>query len=158
MINHFDKNLIQSVCNSNEFKGWLLSKRWFGDKSSLSNLEFKIRIIYFKLIAERILLNIIEVQRPSYSKSYFLPLIYYEKIEDILDPVEKTKDNIVNLTENTFSKKLVMTVETGQKVVTFNLIEAEFCLFFWKKMLFDSNISEKFPSMDMELTLYSKQF
>ncbi|MHA2326075.1 MAG: hypothetical protein ACXACB_11780, partial [Promethearchaeota archaeon] len=111
MINHFDKNLIQSVCNSNEFKGWLLSKRWFGDKSSLSNLEFKIRIIYFKLIAERILLNIIEVQRPSYSKSYFLPLIYYEKIEDILDPVEKTKDNIVNLTENTFSKKLVMTVE-----------------------------------------------
>ena len=47
MMNIFDdKNLVQNVCNSNEFKGWLLSKRWFGDKSALSNLDFNIRINY----------------------------------------------------------------------------------------------------------------
>ena len=37
-------------------------------------------------------------------------------------------------------------------------MEAEFCLFYWRKMLFDTTISENFPSMAMELTLYTKQF
>jgi len=154
----YDKNLIQDVCNSNEFKGWLLSKRWFGDKSTLSNLEFSIGINYFEIIAERILLTILEVKTSDYSKTYFLPLIYYEKIEDILEPIEKTREIIVNLTENTFSKKLAITIENEQKIITLNLMEAEFCLFFWRKMLFDTTISENFPSMAMELTLYTKQF
>lgn len=154
----FDKNLIQNVCNSNEFKGWLLSKRWFGDKSVLSNLAFDISINYFELIADRILLNIIEVKTPDYSKTYFLPLIYYEKVEEILEPVEKTREIILNLTENTFSKKIAVTVENEPKIITLNLVEAEYCLFFWRKMLFDTTVSESFPSMDMELTLYTDQF
>ncbi|MFX1376180.1 MAG: hypothetical protein ACFFA0_10230 [Promethearchaeota archaeon] len=158
MTNFFDKNLMQGVCNSNEFKGWLLSKRWFGDKSTLSNLEFNIGINYFKLISDRILLNIIEVKTTDYSKTYFLPLIHYEKVEDVLEPAEKTREFIINLTENTFSKKIVVTTENEQKIVTLNLVEAEFCLFFWKKMLFDVAISENFPTMDMELTLYTNQF
>ena len=158
MINYFDKNVIQGICNSNEFKGWLLSRRWFGDKSALSNLEFDILLQYFEIIAGRIFLTIIEVKTTDYSKTYFLPLIYYEKIEEILDPGEKTRSNILKLTENTFSKKLAMTLENEQKIITLNLLEAEFCLVFWKKMLFDAGISEKFPSMDLELTLYSKQF
>ncbi len=158
MITSFNKDLVQVVYNSNEFKGWLLSRRWFGDKSALSNLEFTVKINYFELITERILLSIIEVKTPDYSKAYFLPLIYYEKIEEILEPTERTRSNIIKLTENTFSKKLVMTVENNQEIITLNLLEAEFCLFFWRKMLFDSKISEEFPSMDMELTLYSKQF
>ncbi|MFW9880646.1 MAG: hypothetical protein ACFFG0_46855 [Candidatus Thorarchaeota archaeon] len=153
-----DKNLVQGVCNSNEFKGWLLSKRWFGDKSNLSNLEFNIQINYFETIADRILLNIIEVKTSDYSKTYFLPLIYYEKIEDILEPIEKTRENIVKLTENTFSKKLAITIESEQKIITLNLMEAEFCLLFWRKILFDTAVSESFPSMGMELTLYTKQF
>ncbi|MFW9949000.1 MAG: hypothetical protein ACFFKA_02595, partial [Candidatus Thorarchaeota archaeon] len=155
---YFDKNLIYQIFNSNEFKGWLLSKRWFGDKSILSNLQFEIEINYFKIIADKILLNIMEVKKPDYSKTYFLPLIYYEKIEDVLEPVEKTREIIVNLTENTFSKKIAITIENEQKVISLNLVEAEFCLFFWRKMLFDANISESFPLMDMELTLYTKQF
>jgi hypothetical protein len=158
MITHLDKDLVQDVCNSNEFKGWLLSKRWFGDKSSLSSLEFSILINYFELISERILITIIEVKSSNYSKSYFLPLIYYEKIEEILELSEKTRENIINLTENTFSKKLVMTGGIQQEIFTLNLLEAEYCLFFWRKILFDANISEEFPSMGMELTLYSKQF
>ena len=158
MIKYLDKNLIQDVCNSNEFKGWLLSKRWFGDKSTLSNLEFSIGINYFEIIAERILLTILEVKTSDYSKTYLLPLIYYEKIEDILEPIEKTREIIVNLTENTFSKKLAIAIENEQKIITLNLMEAEFCLFYWRKMLFDTTISENFPSMAMELTLYTKQF
>ncbi|MHA2283563.1 MAG: hypothetical protein ACXAC5_22195 [Promethearchaeota archaeon] len=158
MVISFDKDLVQGVCNSNEFKGWLLSRRWFGDKSALSSLKFTVLINYFELVSERILLNIIEVKTSDYSKTYFLPLVYYEKIENILEPVERSRDNIINLTENTFSKKLVMTVENKQEIITLNLLEAEFCIYFWRKMLFDANISEQFPSMDMELTLYSKQF
>ncbi|MFX1525535.1 MAG: hypothetical protein ACFFCC_18660 [Promethearchaeota archaeon] len=158
MITTFDKDLVQGVCNSNEFKGWLLSRRWFGDKSALSGLEFKVLINYFELISERILLNIIEVKNSEYSKTYFLPLIYYEKIEEILEDSEKNRENIIKLTENTFSKKLVLTLENKQEIFTLNLLEAEFCLFFWRKLLFDVKVSEVFPSMGMELTLYSKQF
>ncbi|MHA1987573.1 MAG: hypothetical protein ACW98D_13120 [Promethearchaeota archaeon] len=158
MIAPFDKNLVQGVCNSNEFKGWLLSRRWFGDKSTLSNLEFSISIKYFKLISERILLNVIEIKASNYSKTYFLPFIYYEKIEEILEPNEKTRDTIINLTENTFSKKIVMTINNNQIVFTLNFLEAEFCLYFWRKMLFDAKISEQFPSMETDLILYSKQF
>ncbi|MFX1417976.1 MAG: hypothetical protein ACFE9N_03530 [Promethearchaeota archaeon] len=158
MPNFFDKNVIQGTYNSNEFKGWLLSRRWFGDKSALSNLEFDVLLQYFETISERIFLTIIEVKTKAYYKSYFLPLIYYEKIEDILESSEKTRFNILRLTENTFSKKVAMTIENEQKVITLNLLEAEFCVFFWKKMLFDSSISETFPNLNLELTLYSKQF
>ncbi|MFX1364079.1 MAG: hypothetical protein ACFFCE_15010 [Promethearchaeota archaeon] len=158
MINFLEKNMIQGICNSNEFKGWLLSRRWFGDKSSLSNLDFDVSLQYFENITENIFLTIIEVKTPNYSKTYFLPLIYYKKIEEILDSSEKTHSNIVDLTENTFSKKLVMNIENNQKVFTLNLLEAEFCLFFWKKMLFDTNISERFPSLQLKLILYNKQF
>ncbi|MFX1575432.1 MAG: hypothetical protein ACFFB0_22075 [Promethearchaeota archaeon] len=157
MSYYFDKNLIQGIYNSNEFKGWLISRRWSG-LSLVSNLEFNISIEYFKIVANRIFLTVLSIEGFEFSKFYFLPLLYYERIEEILDPVEKTRENILNLTENTFSKKMVITIENEQKVVTLNLVEAEFCLYFWKHMLFDTNISEKFPSMNLELTLYTKQF
>jgi len=158
MINIFDKSLIENLMNSNEFKGWLLSRRWFGDKSALSNLDFKISINYFNTISEKIFLTIIDVKTKDYSKSYFLPFILYEKIQDILEISEKTKNNILKLTENTFSKKLVVSIESEQKIFTLNLIEAEYCLFFWKKMIFDKDITEKFPILGLNLILYEEQF
>jgi len=160
MRDFFDKNLFQEVFNSNEFKGWLLSRRWFGDKSSLSNLLFKITVYYFNIISESIFLMIIEVTYDEYSKKYFLPLIVYEKIQDILEPNETTRENVVKLTENTFSKILALTVHDNQKekIIYLNLVEAEYCVLFWKKILFDKTISETFPNMSLELTLYSEQF
>ena len=160
MRNYFDKNLIQQVFNSNEFKGWLLSRRWFGDKSSLSNLAFRVIISYFKIVSERIFLTIIEINTQEYTKSYFLPMISYEKIQEILEPREKTSDNIVKLTENTYSKMVALNVYDKQKekIISLNLVEAEHCVFFWKKMLFDKKITETFPALSMELTLYSEQF
>ncbi len=160
MRNYFDKNLIQQVFNSNEFKGWLLSRRWFGDKSSLSNLAFKVTISYFKIVSERIFLTIIVITTQEYTKSYFLPMISYEKIQEILEPREKTSDNIVKLTENTYSKMVALNVfdKQKEKIISLNLVEAEYCVFFWKKMLFDKKITETFPGLSMELTLYSDQF
>ena len=160
MRNYFDKNLIQQVFNSNEFKGWLLSRRWFGDKSSLSNLAFRVTISYFKIVSERIFLTIIEITTQEYTKSYFLPMISYEKIQEILEPREKTSGNIVKLTENTYSKMVALNVyDTHQeKIISLNLVEAEYCVFFWKKMLFDKKITEAFPALSMALTLYSEQF
>ncbi len=160
MRNYFDKNLIQQVFNSNEFKGWLLSRRWFGDKSSLSNLAFRVTLSYFKIVSERIFLTIIEITTQEYTKSYFLPMISYEKIQEILEPREQTSDNIVKLTENTYSKMVALNVYDNQKekIISLNLVEAEYCVFFWKKMLFDKKITETFPNLSMELTLYSEQF
>ena len=160
MRDFFDKNLFQEVFNSNEFKGWLLSRRWFGDKSFLSNLLFKVTVTYFNIISDCIFLTIIEISYDDYSKKYFLPIIVYEKIQDILEPNETTRENVVKLTENTFSKILALSVHDNQKekIIYLNLVEAEYCVLFWKKMLFDKTISETFPTMSLELTLYSEQF
>ncbi len=160
MRNYFDKNLFQQVFNSNEFKGWLLSRRWFGDKSLLSNLSFKVTIKYFNTISEIIFVTIIEITSQDYAKLYFLPLIKYEKIQDILESKENTRTNVVKLTENSFSKIVALSVHDNQKekILYLNLIEAEYCVLFWKMMLFDKKVSETFPTMSMELTLYSEQF
>ena len=160
MRDFFDKNLFQEVFNSNEFKGWLLSRRWFGDKSLLSNLLFKIEVCYFNIISERIFLTIIEVTYNEYTKKYFLPIIIYEKIQDILESSENTRENVVKLTENTFSKILAPSVHDNkkEKITYLNLVEAEYCVLFWKKMLFDKTLSETFPKMSLELTLYAEQF
>ncbi|NVM17978.1 MAG: hypothetical protein HWN80_09695 [Candidatus Lokiarchaeota archaeon] len=160
MRNYFDKNLLQQVFNSNEFKGWLLSRRWFGDKSLLSNLSFEVSITYFNSISETIFLTIIEITSQDYAKLYFFPIIIYEKIQDILEPKENTRTNVVKLTENTFSKIVALSVHDNQKekILYLNLIEAEYCALFWKKMLFDKTITETFPNMSMDLTLYSEQF
>jgi len=158
MLENLDKSLMQNIYNFNEFKGWLISRRWFGDKSALSNLEFKVYIEYFAIISERIFLTIIKIETPIYSKSYFLPVIFYRKIQDILEQSENNKDNIVRLTEITFSKKLALTIGNEQKIFTLNLLEAEYCIFFWKKILFDKDIIEEFPSLSLELSLYTEQF
>lgn len=158
MLKYFDKNLMQQVFNSNEFKGWLLSRRWFGYKSMLSGLQFKVSVQYFEILADQFFLSIIEIEAPEYKKSYFLPLIYYDKIQSVLEQSEITKENIVKLTEITFTKNLVLTIEKEQKIITLNLLEAEYCLFFWKKILFDKLISEKFPKLSLNLTLYTEQF
>jgi hypothetical protein len=160
MSEKFDKNLIQQIIDSNEFKGWLLSRRWFGDKSTLSNLDFNISVKHFEVISERLFITVIVVESGDYSKAYFLPLIYYHKIEDILESSEKSKENIIKLTENTFSKMLIRTLATEEQgnIIPVNLIEAEYCLFFWRKMLFDKRISEYFPVMSLKLELYTEQF
>ncbi|MHA1239467.1 MAG: hypothetical protein ACTSQU_01615 [Promethearchaeota archaeon] len=160
MRDFFDKNLFQEVFNSNEFKGWLLSRRWFGDKSLLSNLLFKITVSYFNPLSKSIFLTIIEVSYDEYSKEYFLPIIIYEKIQDILEPNETTRENVVKLTENTFSKIIALNVRDKfkEKIVYLNFVEAEYCVLFWKKMLFDKAISETFPNMSLDLTLYTEQF
>lgn len=158
LLNNIDKNLIEDIFNSNEFKGWLLSRRWFGDKSILSNLEFGISLEYFAVISRKIILTIIKINKPEYKKSYFLPVIYYKNLESILEKSEKNTANILLLTENTFSKKVALTSDGSQKIYTLNLIEAEFCLFFWQNMLFEKKITEGFPNFSLELSLYQEQF
>jgi hypothetical protein len=158
LLNNLDKSLIEDVFNSNEFKGWLLSRRWFGDKSILSNLEFGISLQYFEIISNRIMLTIIKVKKPEYQKSYFLPVIYYKNLDSVLEENEKNTHNILKLTENTFSKKIALTVKGTQKIFTLNLVEAEFSLFFWQKILFEKTVTEEFPDYSLELSLYPEQF
>ncbi len=158
VFTHIDKNIIENVMGSMEFKAFLLSRRWFGDKFLLSNLEFKITLDYFNIIAERIYLTIIKISKPDYEKRYFLPLIYYKNLNNILDLSEKNNKNIVNLTKNTFSKKIALTIEREPEILTLNLIEAEYCLYFWKNLLFEKEISEKFPKLSLKLALYTEQF
>jgi len=158
MLKNIDKNLLLNIINSNEFKGWLLSRRWFGDKYSLSDLRFEVSFNYFEIVAERIFLTIIDINTTDYSKSYFLPLVYYRKIKDILEPNETNRENMVKLTENTFTKKIVLNIDNIDKIFTFNLVEAEYCIFFWRKILFEKSITEKFPSLSLDLTLNTQQF
>jgi hypothetical protein len=156
MVENLDKSLFLNIFNSNEFKAWLISRRWFGDKYALANLEFEISFLYFQIIAERIFLSVVQITTKDFEKAYFLPLIYYKKLKEILEPSEENRKNIVKLTENTFTKKIAF--ENQEKIFTLNLIEAEYCIFFWKKMLFNQEITEKFPSLSLDFTLYTEQF
>ncbi len=160
MSSMIDKSLLQQVFNSNEFKAWLISKRWFGDKSSLSTLDFSVNITYFQLLSEDIFLIIIRITARDYSKEYFLPLVRYEKIQEVLGPKENNRELIVTLTEKTFSKIIALNTsdEIFDNVLSLNLLEAEFCAKFWKKLLFNKKISELFPSMNLDLKLYEDQF
>ncbi|MEJ2294040.1 MAG: hypothetical protein P8Y23_04665 [Candidatus Lokiarchaeota archaeon] len=155
-----DKNLLGRVLNSNEFKGWLLSRSWFGNKTGLSSLAFDISIIHFESISNRIILLVIEIKTPIYTKKYFLPLITYETLYEILEPRENESNNIIRLTENTFSKKLGVSFhdKKEEKIITLNLLEAEYCAFFWRKIFFDKKLSENFPLHSLYLTLFTDQF
>ncbi|MHA1670049.1 MAG: hypothetical protein ACTSV5_05650 [Promethearchaeota archaeon] len=160
MSNVIDKSLLQQVFNSNEFKAWLISKRWFGDKSSLSTLDFTVNINYFQILSDNIYLIIIGITTEEYFKEYFLPLIRYEGIQEIVEPNENNRELIVLLTEKTFSKIIALNTseEIIDSVLSLNLLEAEYCTIFWKRLLFDKKISELFPSMNLELKLYDDQF
>ena len=158
VLAHIDKNVIENVMSSMEFKAFLLSRRWFGDKFLLSNLEFEISLDYFNVISERIYLTIIKISKPDYEKRYFLPLIYYKNLNNILNPSEQNNKNIIKLTKNSYSKKIALTIGKEPKILTLNLIEAEYCLYFWKNLLFEKDISEKFPELNLKLALYTEQF
>jgi hypothetical protein len=160
MQNNIDKNLIEQVFKTNEFKAWLFSKRWFGDKLTLSNLSFEVNISYFQIIAGNVFLILINIKKKDYSKTYFLPLIYYEEIGEILETNERTRMNIINLTERTFTKKIALTFpqEAQDKILNLNLLEAEYCAHFWRKLLFDKKIAEQFPALKLDLKLYEEQF
>ncbi len=160
MTSFIDKNLLQQVFNSNEFKGWLLSREWFGNKTSLASLTFAVSINHYEFISNRIFLLVIEINTQSYVKNYFLPLIFYENLQEILEDRENVSENIVKLTENTFSKKIAVYFHDKKEedIITLNLLEAEYCAFFWRKILFDKKLSENFPLHSLYLTLYTEQF
>lgn len=160
MNSFIDKNLLEQVFNSNEFKGWLLSRIWFGNKTTLSSLAFSISIHHYELISKRIFLLVIEIKAQNFIKKYFLPLISYDSLQDILESRENVSENIIKLTENTFSKKLAIYFHDKKEedIVTLNLLEAEYCTFFWRKILFDKKLSENFPLHSLYLTLFTEQF
>jgi len=106
MRNYFDKNLFQQVFNSNEFKGWLLSRRWFGEKSLLSNLSFKVTIKYFNTISEIIFLTIIEITSQDYVKLYFLPLRVYARNISSKSKRWTFHPPIIHMNLRTFQKKI----------------------------------------------------
>ncbi len=156
-LQHIDENLLENLMNSMEFKAYLLSRRWFGDKFLLSNLEFRVILNYYNRF-DNLFLTIINISKPEYEKRYFLPLIYYDELTDILKPSESNTKNILTLTEDTFTKRIALTIGNKQKLITFNLLEAEYVLYFWNRMLFEKDITEKFPKLDLKLTLYQEQF
>ena len=160
MNSFIDKNLLEQVFNSNEFKGWLLSRIWFGNKTTLSSLTFSISIDHYEFISNRIFLLVIEITAQNFIKKYFLPLISYDSLTDILESRENISENIIKLTENTFSKKLAVYFHERKEenIVTLNLLEAEYCTFFWRKILFDKKLSENFPLHSLYLTLFTEQF
>jgi len=156
-LKNIDENLLENLMNSNEFKAYLTSRRWFADKFLLSNLEFYIHVDYYRRL-DNLLLTIIKITKSDYEKEYFLPLVYYDELTDILAPAENNRENILTLTENTFTKKIALTIKNKQQLLTLNLIEAEYVLYFWNLMLFEKDITEKFPQLAMKLTLYQEQF
>ncbi len=147
-----DENILKQIFNTPYFKNWLLLKRWFRDKSSLCELDFTVTNLYFKMIFKNTILAIIKINKSNYTRSYFLPLIYFEDIRDVLEKSERKKRNIIRLRENA----LICKGKEGNNF-TFNLIEAEYCLFFWKNLLFNKNNLQTFSKYSIEIKNYSDE-
>ena len=147
-----DENVLKQIFNSRCFKNWLLVRRWFRDKSSLSELNFTVNILYFKVIFKNTILSVIKINKSGYTKSYFLPLIYFEDILDILEKYERKKGNIIKLKENT-----LVCLDEENSSFTLNLIEAEYCLFFWKNLFFNKNTLQALSVNSLELKKYSDE-
>ncbi len=54
-----DKDAITQILNTNEFKEWLISRRWFSNKSELSDLQFEIFLDHFEIIGGKIIITVI---------------------------------------------------------------------------------------------------
>ncbi len=135
-LDHIDKKSFENLMNSEGFKKWLYSKRWFGDKSILSNLDFHISIDYFKLITKNILILIIKILKSDYKETYFLPLLYFSELNQNIRKTENYKDEIIDF-ENNFLNIPISFIENDEKKeINLNIIEAEYCLYFWKYLLF----------------------
>lgn len=131
MVSLIDETSMLTIINSGEFKMWLISKRWFGNKLFLNDLNFKVHIEYFKALSENIFLIIITILKNDYSNSYFLPLITFKDLIEILDPSETNYKWIQVLKKIQFSRE-----------ITF--LEAEYCLLFWKTILGSIDIHDAF--------------
>lgn len=135
MNENIDKDILLQVFKTHEFKEWLLSRRWFSHKSELSDLQYEVLLDYFEVINEYILITVIKITKAGYDKSYFVPFLYFKELETILEENERVEENVLKLRENLFEGNI-------------NLLEAEYCLLFWKTILpnviFVDDIDEKF--------------
>ncbi|MBY8982366.1 MAG: hypothetical protein KGD57_05425 [Candidatus Lokiarchaeota archaeon] len=136
----FNKDSIENLMNSEEFKKWIYSKRWFGEKSQLLNLEFQVSLDFFKFITENISLTIIKVLKSNYERSYFLPLIYY-----------KNKEEIQNFSEQAFNIIVSFKDKNKKKEISLILLEAEYSVNFWKNILFKKDIYNDFSNLSLDI-------
>ena len=132
MEQSISKDLLSQVFKKKDFKEWLVSRRWFANKSELADLQYEIFLDFFKVIDGKIIITIINVKKGAYSRQYFVPFLHFKNIDTILEESEKSREKAIRLQENSFLNEL-------------NLIEAEYCLFFWKKILLDVNFVKDFP-------------
>jgi len=116
-----DKEILGQILTTQEFKEWLISRRWFSHKSELSDMQFEVELDYFEVIDGNIIITIIKITKLGYDKSYFVPFIYFKDLANFLEENERVEENLLKLQENAF-------------VGAMNLIEAEYCLLFWKKI------------------------
>ncbi|MBY9006454.1 MAG: hypothetical protein KGD63_06820 [Candidatus Lokiarchaeota archaeon] len=137
-LKYINKKSIEKLMNSKEFKNWLYSKRWFGDKSQLSNLKFKISIEFFKFLSENISLTIIKIIDSEYEKQYFLPLAYF-----------KDKNEILDLSENIFEITYTFIEENEKKSLSLVLLEAEFTNNFWNALFLNKDIYDNIPDLSI---------
>ena len=147
MDGNIEKDLLLQVFKTREFKEWLLSRRWFSHKSELSNLQYDVNLDYFEAIDSKIIITVIKIIKAGYDKVYFVPFLHFEELENILEESEKIKENMLKLQENSF-------------IGTVSLIEAEYCLFFWKsivsRIVFVDDVRSVAPSSSVTVRMTVK--
>ena len=135
MDENIDKDFLLQVVKTSEFKKWLISRRWFANKSEFSDLQYEILLDYFEVIDGNMVLTVIKIIKAGYEKIYFVPLLYFDELENIFEEREKIKENTLKLREDSFN-------------CTINIIEAEYNPLFLKnilsKVIFIDEIPEKF--------------
>jgi hypothetical protein len=98
-------------------------------------LKFEVFLNHFEILSRNIIITTINIAKVEYDKLYFVPFLIFEELELILEESEKSKENLLIIQENSFKGRI-------------NIIEAEYCLAFWKmilsKIIFVEVLDEKF--------------
>ena len=92
-----DKEFILNILNEKKFKKWLISKRWFGNKALLQDLNFNISFEYHKPLSEQLFIQIINISKNEYSQSYFFPIACFNNRNEINFLKDGNHENILNI-------------------------------------------------------------
>ncbi|MFO8017315.1 MAG: hypothetical protein R6U96_01660 [Promethearchaeia archaeon] len=145
---------LKLILNSREFKRWIFEKRWFGNKSYLSDFDFSISLSHFEDSGD-LFLCIIRVEKGEYFQEYFIPFVFSNSLEEIISSNGKQKEIESFQEAHSFNLNIANSKDRKNLSSVF-LIEGEYTLKYWSKIFSFYGDMSKYPKLDMKFRTYSK--
>ncbi|MBN1801394.1 MAG: hypothetical protein JW891_07810 [Candidatus Lokiarchaeota archaeon] len=137
------KKFVSELLTSTDFKKWLLKRRWFSNKSELSNIDFDLLMTELQILNENFVLIVFKISRREYQKNYFVPLVFCVDLKDVLEQNEMNENLLKELEKEAYNGKI-------------KVIEAEYFRRFWRYLFSISYENEDVDKL-IELKLFDNE-